>query len=180
MLRSIASLVLATSVVWAALAVAPGISVAQPTPPFRPGEQEFRRYTKEIDCLAEAIYFEARGEPWAGRKAVAQVVLNRVESSLYPDTVCTVVYQNADMPNACQFSFACDGRPETVDEPEAYQTAEKIAASGFDCDRDCRDGYGDLGRSTHYHAARIQPGWSQRLERTGRIGQHVFYYTDRI
>ena len=72
---------------------------------------------RQMRCLAEAIYFEARSEPEAGQAAVAQVVLNRVRSGIYPTDVCGVVYQDANRPFACQFSFACEGKSLRITEP---------------------------------------------------------------
>ncbi|KFB08435.1 cell wall hydrolase [Nitratireductor basaltis] len=139
--------------------------------------QSFRSYRKEIECLATAIYFEARGEPEAGQRAVARVILNRVESKYYPDTVCDVVYQNDHMKNACQFSFACDGIPDRLNEPRALKVAEKIARLIFECDSDGCDLDEGLARSTHYHADFVQPWWAKKLERTGQVGRHIFYFT---
>src|SRR5690606_29914794 len=82
---------------------------------------------KELNCLATAIYFEARGESYRGQVAVGQVVLNRVQHRLYPSTICGVVYQNQHKRNACQFSFACDGIPERVTEKKPWAQAEEIA-----------------------------------------------------
>jgi spore germination cell wall hydrolase CwlJ-like protein len=82
-------------------------------------------------CLAEAIYFESRGEPEMGQLAVAQVVLNRVMSGLYPNSVCGVVYQNAHRFNACQFSYACDGIPDRVNDRTAWDKAIRIAADAL-------------------------------------------------
>src|SRR5215469_16067808 len=81
---------------------------------------------KAMRCLTQAIYFEARGEPVRGQIAVAQVVMNRVFSGYYPGTVCGVVYQNANRHLACQFTFACDGVPDIVREPEAWTRATQI------------------------------------------------------
>ena len=78
-------------------------------------------------CLSEAIYFEARGEPEQGQAAVAQVVLNRVRSGIFPTKVCAVVYQDRNRPFACQFSFACDGSSLRIEEPGAWATATRIA-----------------------------------------------------
>ncbi len=79
---------------------------------------------KAEKCLANAIYFESRGEPVRGQIAVAQVVMNRVFSAYYPNTVCGVVYQNAHRHLACQFTFACDGIPDIVTEPRAWERAK--------------------------------------------------------
>src|SRR5204862_6551245 len=98
--------------------------------PMTPGERlglaEDGR-AKAEKCLASAIYFEARGEPVRGQIAVAQVVLNRAFSGHYPNTVCGVVYQNSHRHLACQFTFACDGIPDVVREPDAMERAKKIA-----------------------------------------------------
>jgi spore germination cell wall hydrolase CwlJ-like protein len=126
---------------------------------------------KEENCLAQAIYFEARSEPEAGQAAVAQVVLNRVSSGLYPPTICGVVFQNAQRYKACQFSFACEGRSLRVTEPGPWAAARRVA-------RDVLQGrtyVEDVGAATHYHANYVRPGWSRRLKRTDQIGQHIFY-----
>ena len=82
---------------------------------------------RQMRCLSEAIYFEARGEPEHGQAAVAQVVLNRVRSGIFPTNVCAVVYQDRNHPFACQFSFACEGKSLRVEEPGAWATATHIA-----------------------------------------------------
>ncbi len=124
----------------------------------------------EWACLAEALYFEARGENLKGQMAVAEVILNRVQSQRYPNTVCRVISQGASRRNACQFSFKCDGRPERFSERFAYERVGKVARVMLDGrDRDLTDG------ATHYHTIRVQPGWSRRLEQTVQIGDHIFY-----
>lgn len=125
----------------------------------------------EEKCLAEAIYFESRGEPEEGQAAVAQVVLNRVKSGLYPATVCGVVYQNHTHYMACQFTFACEGRSLKIEEPEAWALARRIA-------RDVIRGktyIADVGSATHYHANYVRPYWAHSLKRVDRIGSHIFY-----
>lgn len=121
-------------------------------------------------CLAEALYFEARGESMKGQIAVAEVIMNRVDSKAYPGTICDVVLQNAERRNACQFSFACDGKPETISERGAFERVGKIA-------RLMIDGRPRMltGSATHYHNTTVSPGWSQRLVKTARIGSHIFY-----
>lgn len=129
------------------------------------------RITREQRCLAEAVYFEARSEPEAGQAAVAQVVLNRVKSGLYPASVCGVVYQNRNRHLACQFTFACEGKALRVSEPDAWQTAVRIA-------REVTEGktyLAEVGSSTHYHANYVRPYWAKRLKRMDVIGRHVFY-----
>jgi len=126
---------------------------------------------REKKCLAEAVYFEARSEPVEGQAAVAQVVLNRVASGLYPASICGVVYQNRHRYNACQFSFACEGKSLRVTEPEAWQTAEEVAESVMKG----KTYLSDVGSSTHYHANYVKPRWARRLERMDVIGHHIFY-----
>src|SRR5688572_19337306 len=83
---------------------------------------------RELRCLAEGIYFEARGEPLRGQLAVGRVILNRVASDAYPNTICDVVYQNDHMRNRCQFSFACDGKPDTIAEYDSWYNIRGYAA----------------------------------------------------
>lgn len=126
---------------------------------------------KEYQCLATAIYFEARGESYRGQIAVAQVVLNRVSHRLYPNTICGVVYQNQHRRNACQFSFACDGIPERVTEGKAWETAEEVA-------RGVLNGtlfLPEVAYATHYHATYVYPHWAPRMKKEAKIGLHVFY-----
>lgn len=151
--------------------------MAQPLRKIQPEPEVFRRYHKEVECLAKAVYFEARGEPIPGQLLVAEVILNRVDSVYYPDSACDVVYQNDHKKNACQFSFACDGIPDRIRDSRAWTVAERIAEITLRCDADCRSGRAQLNQSTHYHAVRVAPGWSRKLKRTGRIGNHVFYFT---
>jgi spore germination cell wall hydrolase CwlJ-like protein len=125
----------------------------------------------EKRCLAEAIYFEARSEPEQGQAAVAQVVLNRVASGLYPTTICGVVYQNRNRYNACQFSFACEGRSLRITETESWQTATRIAEAVMDG----KTYVSDVGGSTHYHANYVRPRWARSLEKMDVIGHHIFY-----
>jgi spore germination cell wall hydrolase CwlJ-like protein len=122
-------------------------------------------------CLANAIYFEARSEPVRGQIAVAQVVLNRAFSSFYPEDICGVVYQNANRHLSCQFTFACDGIPDVVTEPEEWERAKRIA-------RETLDGklwLKEVGKSTHYHASYVYPYWVRSMRKLTRIGLHTFY-----
>jgi len=126
---------------------------------------------KSEKCLANAIYFESRGEPVRGQIAVAQVVLNRVFSPFYPKTVCGVVYQNAHRHNSCQFTFACDGIPDIVTEPEPWERAKRIA-------RDMLDGklwMPEVAKSTHYHAYWVHPSWVGEMKKMYSLGVHKFY-----
>lgn len=125
---------------------------------------------EELDCLAEAVYFEARGEPLEGRVAVAEVILNRADSAFWPDTVCDVISQGSDQRNACQFSYKCDGKPEEIDDRPAYRAALTLAEFMMQgAPRRRADG------ATHYHAASVSPDWAGALEQVAEVGQHIFY-----
>lgn len=120
-------------------------------------------------CLAEAVYFEARGETLEGQFAVAEVILNRVDNRRYPRTVCGVVNQGAST-SVCQFSYVCDGKPEVITETRAFERAGKIAAIML------AGGPRTLTLgATHFHTTNVRPGWAHRLPRTATIGQHLFY-----
>ena len=123
-------------------------------------------------CLADAIYFEARGEVMKGQEAVAQVVMNRVFSGYYPHDVCGVVYQNSHRHLACQFTFACEGKDlNKIDEPDMWEQAKQIA-------RDTLDGkiwLAEVGHATHYHAYWVHPSWVHEMTRLYRLGVHTFY-----
>ncbi|MCL4187353.1 MAG: cell wall hydrolase [Rhodobacteraceae bacterium] len=121
-------------------------------------------------CLARAIYHEARGESIEGQFAVAEVILNRLNSPEFPGTVCGVVNQGASRPRACQFSFACDGRPDTMHNARARDIARKIARLMIDgAPRQLTQG------ATHFHARRVRPRWARVFDLTAEIGAHIFY-----
>jgi len=124
-------------------------------------------------CLAAGIYFEARGEIEKGQAAVAQVILNRVKAPAYPNTICGVVYQNKHWRNRCQFSFACDGVYDRVNDKKSWKTAVRIA-------RDVSKGktyLDEVADSTHYHATYVNPKWGRSMKVLTRIGVHIFYRT---
>ncbi len=124
----------------------------------------------DLACLAEALYFEARGERIRGQFAVAEVILNRVDSPRYPNTVCGVVRQGTGKRYQCQFSYNCDGRQEVVHERGAYERGAKIARLMLDgAEREL------TGGATHYHTDEVNPRWARRFPRTATIGTHHFY-----
>jgi hypothetical protein len=141
------------------------------TPAERLGLFDDKLRAKQEKCLAEAVYFEARGEAVRGQIAVAQVVLNRAFSGKYPDSVCGVVYQNKHRHMACQFSFACDNHPEVIREPDMYDRAQKIAKASLDGQL----WLPEVGKSTHYHAYWVRPGWVSEMKRMYKTGVHTFY-----
>lgn len=126
---------------------------------------------KELWCLSTAIYFEARGESYRGQVAVAQVVLNRVKDHRYPKTICGVVYQNQAKRNACQFSFACDGIPETINDTKSWDQAQDIAKRFTDGELYLTE----VADATHYHATYVRPTWAPRMNKVAQIGLHIFY-----
>jgi hypothetical protein len=145
-----------------------------PKPPLTPAQRlelSGKEYDKAEKCLAQAIYFEARNEPARGQQAVAQVVLNRVFSPYYPKDVCSVVYQNAHRHLSCQFTFACDGKPEAVNERGAWARANRIAKQTLDA----KVWLPEVNKATHYHAAYVRPNWIRDMKVMVRYGLHTFY-----
>jgi spore germination cell wall hydrolase CwlJ-like protein len=134
------------------------------------GESQAEFEARERRCLAIAIYFEARGEPMRGQVAVGQVILNRVRSPLFPETICGVVYQGQMAPG-CQFSFTCDGKTDNPRNDAQWARAQDIAR---------RITKGELwlpevGYSTYYHANYVRPNWTGDMSRIDTIGRHIFY-----
>lgn len=127
----------------------------------------------EQKCLAEGIYFEARGENVKGQAAVAQVILNRVRNPAYPSTICGVVYQNRSWRNRCQFSFACDGTRPKVRSQQHYRVAQEVAMAVTAG----KVFIPEVGSATHYHATYVNPRWARTMERMKKIGLHIFYRT---
>ncbi|MEO8113766.1 MAG: cell wall hydrolase [Phenylobacterium sp.] len=126
--------------------------------------------TRAVECLTQAVYYEAAREPLKGQEAVAQVVLNRVRHPAYPKSVCGVVYQGAARATGCQFTFTCDGSMRFAPEPALWrraQTVAKQALAGFV--------ETDVGSATHYHAAYVAPYWAPTLVKMTQVGAHIFY-----
>jgi spore germination cell wall hydrolase CwlJ-like protein len=141
------------------------------TPAERLGLFDEKERAKSEKCLAEAVYFEARGEAVRGQIAVAQVVLNRAFSGFYPTTVCGVVYQNKHRHMACQFTFACDNNPDVVREPDMWDRARKIAKAMLDGQL----WLPEVDKSTHYHAYWVRPSWVNEMKKMYKFGVHTFY-----
>jgi spore germination cell wall hydrolase CwlJ-like protein len=131
--------------------------------------------TKHARCLANAIYFEARGEVERGQMAVAQVVLNRVFTGYYPGSVCDVVYQNAHRKLACQFTFACDNHKDVVRDQKAWEVATRIADDALDG----KFWLPEVGKATHYHATYVNPWWVRTMTKHTKLGIHIFYRPKR-
>jgi len=131
--------------------------------PTAKGDAEWR-------CLTEALYFEARGESVKGQVAVAEVILNRVDSVRFPNTACKVVNQGTGRKFQCQFTYTCDGYDEIIREHAAWDRVGKVARMIMDeTDRSLTQG------ATHYHTKAVRPRWSRIFVRTTTIGAHHFY-----
>lgn len=140
----------------------------------------------EMWCLAQNIYFESRSSNRADRMAVADVVLNRVNDSRYPNTICKVVHQGKQIPswkdpevmvmvrNKCQFSWYCDGKSDWPRDMDAWVEAQQIAFNILVFN----DARGITEGATHYHAKYVDPSWARNFQLVGRIGEHIFYRQD--
>jgi N-acetylmuramoyl-L-alanine amidase len=118
----------------------------------------------EVQCVAEAIYHEARGTSDLSQEAVAHVIVNRAESEDFPDDVCDVVK------DGCQFSYECDGKSEAMTEPEAREEAIVTAESVLDGETS-----DPTGGALYYHNSQVRPGWADDFRRTAKIDDHTFY-----
>ena len=157
--------------VWIVLAAMLGLSIAQ----------ELKAWDEngEAACLAEAIYFESGNQSDGGRLAVGHVVLNRVEMREYPDTICGVVHDAQWEENwkghmvpvlhKCQFSYYCDGKPETIEDSKTWNESLMLAALLVNGQYDFTHG------ASHYHNDTVHPYWADHLMRTITIDNHIFY-----
>lgn len=130
------------------------------------------KFASEERCLAEAMYYEARGEGVRGQMAIAEVIFHRMHRRGYPSSICGVVYQGASEGTGCQFSFACDGELDRPKSAAAWAHANQLAMrilNGFLMLDNETDG------ATSFHAIDVEPDWAATLERTVQIGNHVFY-----
>lgn len=126
--------------------------------------------TSELECMAEALYFEARGESMAGQLAVAEVIYNRVKSPRFPNSVCGVINQGAERRFACQFTYNCDGKPETIHNRKVYEKLRKISYLVL------KGKITDITKgATFYHNTTVNPKWARVFKRTRIIGPHYFY-----
>ncbi len=137
--------------------------------PFHFADPGALQSARDLDCLTDAVYYEARGETPAGQAAVAQVVLNRVRHPAFPKTVCGVVFQGVG-DEGCQFSFACDGSMRRPREAAAWRRAAEISARAL-----AGVVMPAVGNATHFHVIGLNPEWGPRLLKVAQIGLHVFY-----
>ena len=126
-------------------------------------------YAADQECLALAIYWEARGESEQGKAAVAWTVLNRRDHPEFPDTVCGVIFDGGESP-PCQFSWWCDGKPDTPTQPKSWKKAQELAA------RLLKDpGQDPTNGALFFHVKTMKVPWRIKRERSVRIGGHIFY-----
>ncbi len=137
--------------------------------PFRSISAQSASYSTALDCMTEAIYYEAANESVAGKRGVAQVILNRVAHPAYPSSVCGVIYQGWSDP-VCQFSYTCDGALARRPLPDLWRQSREVARAAL-------SGYVEdsVGTATHYHADYVLPYWAFRLEKVSVEGRHIFY-----
>ncbi len=135
------------------------------------GAPEFRPdHSRDFKCLVEALYFEARGETLQGQRAVAEVIINRVKSPDFPNTICGVVHQGGTKKDRCQFSYYCDGKPERFYEKVAYEQIKRMAIKFVN------GHYPEIfDEPTHFHATHVKPFWVAKFKYLGKAGQHHFY-----
>ena len=122
------------------------------------------------DCLTSAIYYEAGNEVGQGKRAVAQVILNRVRHPAYPKSICGVVYQGSERKTGCQFTFTCDGSLARRPERDRWEQARMIAIGAISGAVEP-----SVGMATHYHANYVMPYWASSLDKISQIGTHIFY-----
>ncbi|MBN9481255.1 MAG: cell wall hydrolase [Bordetella sp.] len=126
--------------------------------------------SRDLDCLTQAVYYEARGEGRDGMKAVAQVVLNRARHPAFPKTVCGVVYQGANRGSGCQFSFTCNGAMRGTVNRSAWNRARDVATKAL-----TGQVFAAVGNATHFHTTAVSPSWRNSLVPVNQVGDHLFY-----
>ncbi len=128
------------------------------------------KINRELKCLSEALYFEARGEQIEGQIAVADVIINRKNSSQFPSTICGVVSEGAHKRHACQFSYNCDGKLELIYDKKTYRRIVKLSSMILN------GAFSNVTNgATFFHASEVSPNWSKKFQKTKKIGRHIFY-----
>ena len=128
------------------------------------------KINREMKCLSEALYFEARGEQIEGQIAVADVIINRKNSNQFPSTICRVVSEGSHKKHACQFSYNCDGKLELIYDKKTYSRIVKLSSMILN------GAFSDVTNgATFFHASEVSPSWSKKFQKTRRIGRHIFY-----
>jgi spore germination cell wall hydrolase CwlJ-like protein len=162
-------LTMVSAVCGAAMTYRPETRLVAVAAPVLPNVQEMM--LREHRCLSEALYYEARSEGARGEKAVAEVVFHRMTSGSYGNSICAVVYEGSER-KVCQFSFTCNGDLNRPREAVAWNEAEQLAAQILTGEVRLNNA---TGGATSYHAVWVKPYWAPTLERTARIGKHIFY-----
>ncbi|WP_425506791.1 cell wall hydrolase [Sphingomonas rhizophila] len=142
-----------------------------PAAKFLTGKAGKEDVSRAIECLAQAVYYEAGSESADGARAVAQVVLNRVRHPGFPSSVCGTVYQGSERVTGCQFTFTCDGSLRRIPSRAGWDRARKIAADALVKGTV----FAPVGHATHYHADYVVPYWAASLRKQVQIGAHIFY-----
>ena len=128
------------------------------------------KMNRELKCLSEALYFEARGEQIEGQIAVADVIINRKNSNRFPSTICGVVSEGSHKRHACQFSYNCDGKLELIYDKKTYSRIVKLSSMILN------GAFSDITHgATFFHASEVSPSWSKKFKKTRKIGRHIFY-----
>jgi spore germination cell wall hydrolase CwlJ-like protein len=138
--------------------------------PFRIPNDATADYTRALDCLTAAIHYEAATQGPDGMRAVAQVVINRTRHPAFPHNICGVVFQGANLPTGCQFTFTCDGSLDRPPNPAAWAVARQFAVAAIS-----GSVYPPVGMATHYHTVWVVPYWAKTLSKIGNVGAHIFY-----
>lgn len=143
---------------------------------YQPTHKRIEYANGERECLAQAIYHEARGESLMGQKAVANIIVNRARSERFPSTLCAVIYQNADQGRyRCQFTFACDGRDDTPGERRAWIRSQEVAREVY-AEFAKGEDIGVLpGTALYYHTTAVRPSWANTFSRVATVDSHIFY-----
>jgi len=144
----------------------------RPDTPASPFKLDANASTRDraLECLTQAVYYEAATEGADGQRAVAQIVLNRMRHPAYPASVCGVVFQGSERPTGCQFTFTCDGSLIRIPVQSLWKQARKIAAEAL-----AGKVFAPVGHATHYHADYVLPYWADSLDKSVQIGRHIFY-----
>ncbi|MEO5937880.1 MAG: cell wall hydrolase [Sphingomonas sp.] len=126
--------------------------------------------SRALDCLAQAVYYEANNQSEDGQRAVAQVVLNRVRDRAFPSSVCGVVYQGSQRTTGCQFTFTCDGSLNRTPSAAGWARARAVASAAL-----AGTVYAPVGSATFYHANYVSPWWATSMDKVATVGAHIFY-----
>jgi hypothetical protein len=138
--------------------------------PFSTAALDSTTGARSLDCLTSAVYYEAGSQSDDGKRAVAQVVLNRVRHPAFPSTVCGVVYQGSTRLTGCQFTFTCDGSLQRRPDAAGWASARRIAETALN-----GAVFGPVGLATHYHADYVVPYWASTMAKNAVVGAHLFY-----